>query len=503
MLTLPRLTKFRRRNAATTSDGSISPSVASVTASPSGTAASANGPVRPNGTASAEDAPSAVPSSAEGSTDDAVAADVAVDSTVSDAAVSDAADVDAAVTDDVVAEGVDSKNDADSTSAADAPAAPPKKPRLAWPDVARAISILGVISFHVELLLIYFMDTDTWFAEMNAYLTPFRMPLFFMISGYFSTKIARYNLWQLFTKRLWYLLIPYFFWSPLEKLVFREVRVHFEGWDRFNKGEVYEEVIHGHGTLWFLYALAIFTCVYWVMAKLRIPAPVAILIGILLGPWWYVHYEGEITDRLYYVTFFIFGAYARRLLTRWAEMCTTWWGFLLGACLTGLSIYLTWLGRETDHIREAILALESHYNMVEDTAKHTVWMGGCFVAIFAGIWACVWIAKIPGISRLSRWIGQHTLELYVSHDTAIQLVFYCVIIQNAFNLAVIENWDIASTVTRAYLVAMAAGVTGGLIVALLAKIPVLGWVVKPFKLPERSPLGWTIDRIRHRKNSHA
>ncbi|UDL75151.1 acyltransferase family protein [Corynebacterium uberis] len=74
-------------------------------------------------------------------------------------------------------------------------AASPASPRLAWPDVAKGVSILGVVVLHVSLVVPY--GTDSFIAQVNHLLDPLRMPLFFLVSGMFSTKILRYSLWDL------------------------------------------------------------------------------------------------------------------------------------------------------------------------------------------------------------------------------------------------------------------------------------------------------------------
>ncbi|HCG2982640.1 TPA: acyltransferase family protein, partial [Corynebacterium striatum] len=63
----------------------------------------------------------------------------------------------------------------------------PSQPRLAWPDIAKGISILGVVLLHVTLTVPE--SSETRLAAFNVWLDPLRLPLFFLVSGYFSSKV--------------------------------------------------------------------------------------------------------------------------------------------------------------------------------------------------------------------------------------------------------------------------------------------------------------------------
>ena len=80
------------------------------------------------------------------------------------------------------------------------------KTRLDWPDVAKGLSIIGVVVLHACLVVPGGMDTPI--AAVNEFFAPLRMPLFFLVSGYFSVKIMRYSFGELFMFRLWFFLVP-------------------------------------------------------------------------------------------------------------------------------------------------------------------------------------------------------------------------------------------------------------------------------------------------------
>nr|WP_210385987.1 hypothetical protein [Corynebacterium sp. HMSC062A03] len=43
---------------------------------------------------------------------------------------------------------------------------------------------------------------DTWLAAFNVWLDPLRLPLFFLVSGFFAQKVFRFSFAELFTLRL-------------------------------------------------------------------------------------------------------------------------------------------------------------------------------------------------------------------------------------------------------------------------------------------------------------
>ena len=127
------------------------------------------------------------------------------------------------------------------------------KKRLAWPDVAKGVSILGVIVLHVCLAVPGGMDT--LLARANSVMDPLRMPLFFLVSGFFSAKILNYSLTELFVRRLWFFLVPYAVWVPVEiNLKFIEFKLVFDA-DSVGAVEILWRMLIGANLAWFLWAL--------------------------------------------------------------------------------------------------------------------------------------------------------------------------------------------------------------------------------------------------------
>ena len=138
--------------------------------------------------------------------------------------------------------------------------------RLAWPDVAKGISILGVVLLHITLTVPE--SKGTWLAAFNVWLDPLRLPLFFLVSGFFAQKVFRFSFAELFTRRLWYFLVPYVVWMLVEQQT-KRVEYHWVFGDPvFDFSQMTASLLVGHSMAWFLHSLILFNLFLWCVRKL-------------------------------------------------------------------------------------------------------------------------------------------------------------------------------------------------------------------------------------------
>lgn len=133
-------------------------------------------------------------------------------------------------------------------------ATPRKVERLAWPDAARGLSIIGVLLLHACLTVPSAMET-TLPAQYNEMLAPLRLPLFFLVSGFFSVKILRSTLFELVSRRLWYFVVPYVIWVPVEQWLKASELAAFQDKPMPDLWFYWEAITGGNNTYWFLYCL--------------------------------------------------------------------------------------------------------------------------------------------------------------------------------------------------------------------------------------------------------
>src|SRR5699024_160287 len=130
-----------------------------------------------------------------------------------------------------------------------------------WPDIAKGISILGVVLLHVSLAIPG--GQDTMMSHLNALLDPLRMPLFFMVSGFFAVKVLNQSFGELFRGRLWFYLVPYLLWTPVNLYLHRLAGTVFTGrapgtWEWYSGS-----LLGATNMYWFLYFLLIFNLFLW------------------------------------------------------------------------------------------------------------------------------------------------------------------------------------------------------------------------------------------------
>jgi len=93
----------------------------------------------------------------------------------------------------------------------------PVNRRMQWVDYARGIAILLVVYRHALVgLKMSGQDVPDFLYNIQEYALNFRMPVFFMLSGFFlSQSVLKYNMTQLMRQKISTLLYPYLLWTVI------------------------------------------------------------------------------------------------------------------------------------------------------------------------------------------------------------------------------------------------------------------------------------------------
>lgn len=130
--------------------------------------------------------------------------------------------------------------------------------RIGWIDVAKGLAIIMVTAFHANAAL-EGVDVDTGASDdLHRFLNSFRMPLFFMVSGFFASSAVKGSWSSLWTRRLETLVWLFFLWSALLWL-FAEV-ITLESAPTFNPklSTLLKGLIRPSESIWFLWCLVVF-----------------------------------------------------------------------------------------------------------------------------------------------------------------------------------------------------------------------------------------------------
>lgn len=349
------------------------------------------------------------------------------------------------------------------------------KQYLKWPDAARGLSILGVLFLHATLAVPNGEFSIP--AKINAFLDPMRMPLFFVVSGYLAAKVLHFSFTELVFKRLWFIAVPYLVWAPAE------LWLKYAEWHTFLAEQkpttrmVLVATAQGSNLLWFLYCLVLVTAFAWATRKLSTPwalassfAPLIFLID---------EQRPEILGQvMLYLPIFMIGVRLKEVVGFFTEHAL----HPLALATTASSYWLysqlksVWLN--TWSIDFAGTHLPGGVVLGFDETELVVRLALRLLALPAALTLAVAVTHIPGLFRALRVFGRNTLVLYIGHGFGLTLLFnyhflfsglpFEIGARNPLHNATVWVWA-----------CVGFSVIGGLAFHYLAKVPVLGWTVKP------------------------
>ncbi|MFC6145531.1 acyltransferase family protein [Corynebacterium nasicanis] len=343
--------------------------------------------------------------------------------------------------------------------------------------MAKGLSIVGVVLLHVSLAVPEGMETTA--AHLNRFLDPLRMPLFFMVSGLFSAKVFGFTFRELFLRRLWFFLVPYLVWVPIELwFKYREWHLH-DGKAMPELSQYVEHLIEGRNMYWFLYALVIFNIILWLTRKL--PWWAGVLVGfapILILP---LHAEQHMIGKaVLYLPAFLLGAHLRLHIRRFAESATTLRHLTRGTVLyaVGFSVAAVW----------------AWWNTVSDVSfgwplpfAETVGFVDLRLIVNAvvqllmlpmAVIVAVLLSRVPVVVDVLSFLGRHTLIIYLGHPIALTVLYQYNM--RAWELPISRDAETALHQTALWMVlGLLISALGALALWLVTRVPYLRWTVMP------------------------
>lgn len=290
--------------------------------------------------------------------------------------------------------------------------------RAQWMDLIRGAAILLVLLLHATT--IPWLSGDARpplpLVAVNEALSPYRMPLLFLLSGLLLERSLRKPLGTYYGNKVRTLVWPYLLWSVvgmLSEAVLTGARVSFTD----------PELWAPNGWLWFIAYLIAFYAAAPALAALRGPlfslVPAGMLLLALLLP------PGLSSDLAYYGAFFFGGLLCARYagtLRRHENV-----GILI-VCLAGAGTLSATLAARTYGATELL---------PDGFTAHRI---DLLPAVIAGIAAAVLLARRlvrPGAKRSAapwlRYIGENSVVFYVTHVPVIALVIAWIKVGNVLD----------------------------------------------------------------------
>ncbi|WP_323791229.1 acyltransferase family protein [Nocardioides sp.] len=326
-------------------------------------------------------------------------------------------------------------------SAPSAPAAPalpssPTRERLRWPDVAKGASILLVVLHHLVVKDYLFLVAPAFTPIADAWhglsygLKPVRMPLFFVVSGFFAAgAVARP--WRASWRRIVSSYYLYLVWLTVFIGIYAVER-DLPANRVTSVADLLGELVWAASSMWFLYALA----VYFVIAKVFRPLPpvavVAAAAVLAASVSWLGIEENNRFSVLLHLVYFLVGAYFPQF---WRSLA-----------VRRVSV-------------PALLALTVAYSAAAAFvfAGPLPWSLGAVGASVLGIPLGILLAARWADSRVGEvlaWVGQRTLRVYVLH-----LVVLVALVQLPIGLG--EGGLVSLVATATYPIVMSGVIVAG------------------------------------------
>ena len=153
--------------------------------------------------------------------------------------------------------------------------------RETYIDAVKGFTITLVVLHHVISGIKSSIGYPDWFMEMYQLTVPIRMPLFFMVAGFFVMKSMKKPFRDFLNSKLLHFLYFYLLWNTID-VITRASLSKFTN-NNVELSKLLEFLWNPSFTLWFLYSLFWIFLVSYLLVKLRIKPLVQIFVTLIIS----------------------------------------------------------------------------------------------------------------------------------------------------------------------------------------------------------------------------
>lgn len=155
--------------------------------------------------------------------------------------------------------------------------------RIEWIDVAKGVAIMMVTAFHANMV-VEWSQVDTGFSKnLHSFLSSFRMPLFFTVSGLFAKSSVKGSWPSLWNRRLETYIWLFLLWSTAFWLFANVFPLENDPTFGTEIEDLLKAILRPIAFIWFLWCLAVFFVVtkltYKINSRIMLPSLVALSIA--------------------------------------------------------------------------------------------------------------------------------------------------------------------------------------------------------------------------------
>ncbi|MDJ0338191.1 acyltransferase family protein [Cryobacterium sp. PH31-O1] len=265
-----------------------------------------------------------------------------------------------------------------------------------WINFAKGAAIILVVLYHSSLFL-----NDLGLAgstpRLRLVLSYFPMPVFFFIAGLTARRMLTWTLTDLWRRRLLTLVYLYLLWSVI-RVVFYLIVPHLRGTER-SPTDLLNIVllpVWPTSSYWFIWALAMFTLLAWLLRKLPITVQIGLagVMAILSTTPGVLDLDNVGWDRVVAnFIFFIIAVYFPHATYRLAARVRVWHAAVLVVAYVGLAALLVLL-----HLSRVpgLILLESA------------------VAVAMGVALATLLVRVKWLNFFNT-LGQYSFQIYLLH----------------------------------------------------------------------------------------
>lgn len=345
-----------------------------------------------------------------------------------------------------------------------------KKERILWPDIAKGISILGVVQYHAMSVS---NAPDSVNGFISSALMPLRLGMFFFVSGMFAYRLRSQSLKLILTKKIYIWMVPYFLWTIISWYIGSKLQV-VEMADN-----PWTALIFPVNGMWFLFALSICTIFVYLTRGIQLNtvfflALASPLASSLLGMHW--TYQRAFRFIPFFVLGLILSERARNLEKSLKENVTISRQIILYGSAFVFYLFALVIKENSADLKKSLVFLPGSTN------DQIVTILIYFLALPFGILLALLLSKGRHLSKILSWYGRNTLPIYITNE-----IFVWSSVRILRNLGWYSALNRDLLVALVFLIAMA----GTHIAIYLSRKNIIGWIFipPPLRLLRGSPEG--------------
>lgn len=263
--------------------------------------------------------------------------------------------------------------------------------RIAWLDCAKGICIVFVVMLYATDLVARTAGSAGWLGPVEAFVKPFRMPDFFLLSGLLLARVIERD-WRTYVDRkVVHFAYFYVLWLSILFLYEAPRMAAVDGWSAVGV-DYFKAFVHPFSMLWFIYMLPVF----FVVTKALRRAPAALVwvcaaaLQIAQPDTGVKVLEKFATYYVYFYTGFVLAPLIVRLADRARAMPrAAWFGAAVWALVNGWIVY-------SGHAAVPLISL-------------ALALAGAMAVVTVSALAC----HLPGVSAFA-YCGRNSIVIYLA-----------------------------------------------------------------------------------------